>query len=397
MSNKILICVSKTGGGHHSAANAIKAALQELTTKKHGTACEVVIADVIEHTNPIHTFFVVLYNFLLRHKQSWMKYYIALIEKFKPDNSAIGYWLASGVVKRLLIQTAPAIVVSVHPMTNHYLARAMKAVRLPSNPQLMVVVVDPNANLWTGWACKDASITVAPNILAEQRLVQLGVDADKIVTIGMPVDPRFLKPPTQSRESLLSELGLNPDMLTICMTAGRAGGGSIAKIYQALGDVRKIIQVIVVCGKNDQLFEEIELLSTQMPFATKVLPELPSLSDAMSACDLMVTKAGGLTTFEAVARRLPMAIDQLTEPMPQEAGTAAMLIETGLAHPINTPYDVVAIVEALQHNPNRDKIVLPTKYNLNRTDAVYEIAELIITHCDRQSQNLANGIKISAT
>lgn len=385
MSNKILICVSNTGGGHHSAANAIKAALQELTIKKLGTACEVVIADVIEHTNPIHTFFVLLYNFLLRHKQSWMKYYIALIERFKPDNSAIGYWLASGVVKRLLIKTDPAIVVSVHPMTNHYLARAIKAVKLTPQPQLMVVVVDPNANLWTGWGCKDASITVAPNILAEQRLVQLGVDADKIVTIGMPVDPRFLKPPVQSGESLLRELGLNPDILTVCMSAGSAGGGSIAKIYQALGDVRKVIQVIVVCGKNEQLFEEIELLSTQMPFATKVLPELPSLSDAMSACDLLVTKAGGLTTYEAVARRLPMAIDQLTEPMPQEAGTAAMLIETELASPIDHPYDIVAIVETLQHNENRAQIELPSKYNLNTTDAVYQIAELILSRC--QSTN----------
>lgn len=387
MSNKILICVSNTGGGHHSAANALKAAIEELTAKQHAAnPYQVVIADVIEHTNPIHTFFVWLYNFLLRHKQSWMKYYIALIERFKPDNSAIGYWLASGVVKRLLVKTDPAIVVSVHPMTNHYLARAMQAVNLTHHPALMVVVVDPNANLWTGWACKGAALTVAPNSLAQDRLVQLGVDANKIVTIGMPVDPRFLHAPLQSRESLLTELGLNADLLTICLTAGWAGGGSIAKIYQALGDVRKAIQVLVVCGNNEELFEEIQLLSTQMPFATKVLPELPSLSDAMSACDLLVTKAGGLTTFEAVARRLPMAIDQLTEPMPQESGTAQMLIETHLASAINHPYDIVAIVEALEHQANRERLPLPTEYNLNRTEAVYEIAEIILSMCQKSTQ-----------
>ncbi|MBK9205296.1 MAG: hypothetical protein IPL73_23290 [Candidatus Obscuribacter sp.] len=387
MSNKILICVSNTGGGHHSAANALKAAIEELTAKQHAAnPYQVVIADVIEHTNPIHTFFVFLYNFLLRHKQSWMKYYIALIEQFKPDNSSIGYWLASGAVKRLLVKTDPALVVSVHPMTNHYLARAMQAVNLTHKPDLMVVVVDPNANLWTGWACKGAALTVAPNILAQERLEQLGVDVNKIVTIGMPVDPRFLHAPTQSRESLLTELGVSPDLLTICLSAGWAGGGSIAKIYQALGDVRKAIQVLVVCGKNEELFEEIQLLSTQMPFATKVLPELPSLSDAMSACDLLVTKAGGLTTFEAVARRLPMAIDQLTEPMPQEAGTAQMLIETNLARPINHPYDIVAIVETLEHQVNRESLPLPTKYNLNRTEAVYEIAEIILSMCQKNTQ-----------
>jgi UDP-N-acetylglucosamine:LPS N-acetylglucosamine transferase len=106
----------------------------------------------------------------------------------------------------------------------------------------------------------------------------------------------------------------------------------------------------------------------------------------MSACDLLVTKAGGLTTFEAVARRLPMAIDMLTTPMPQESGTAELLIDAGLAKPINHPSDIVAIVEALEHIDNRDKLPLPSKYNLDRTDAVYEIAKIILSNCMNPTQ-----------
>ena len=69
----------------------------------------------------------------------------------------------------------------------------------------------------------------------------------------------------------------------------------------------------------------------------------------MNAVDLMVTKAGGLTTFEAIARRLPMAIDIITEPMPQEAGTIKILLEaskkTHLAHVIRRPEDIIKIIE----------------------------------------------------
>ena len=40
----------------------------------------------------------------------------------------------------------------------------------------------------------------------------------------------------------------------------------------------------------------------------------------MSAANVMISKLGGLTTFEALACRVPIIADVITEPMPQEAG-----------------------------------------------------------------------------
>ncbi len=383
MSNKILLCVSNTGGGHLSAANAIRSAIDELVESGHfrGSPFEIVIADVVEDSNIIHRLFVALYDYLLRYRQGWMKYYYSLIQLVKPDNSALGYWLASGYAKHLLRTLNPAIVVSIHPMANHYLARALNEVKLPHQPKLIEVVLDPNAELWTGWACRDADMIIAPNNLAQERLISLGIEQKKIVTIGMPVDPQFLHPPLQSREKFLEELGLKPDLVTVCLTAGWAGGGNFVKIYSALANVSKPVQLLVICGNNEELYKEIEQLAKTVALPTAVVRELPSLSDAMSACDLLVTKAGGLTTFEAVARHLPMVIDMLTEPMPQESGTAEILIDAGLAKPINHPADIVAIVESLEHIDNREKLPLPTKYNLDRTDSVYEIAKIILSNC----------------
>ncbi|MBX9722438.1 MAG: hypothetical protein K2X81_13655 [Candidatus Obscuribacterales bacterium] len=389
-SNKILLCVSNTGGGHRSAATAIEDAIHELLSKKSATAdylpYEVVTVDVVENSSPLHSVFVAIYNLLLRYDQGWMKYYFALIETFKPDNSKIGYWLASGYLNKLLHSIRPAVVVSIHPMANHYLARALADAKLPNKPELILDVIDPNAQLWIGWACRDAKITIVANELAQKRLVSLGIDAAKILTIGMPVDPIYLRPAQTSREKFLKELGLEPDKVTICLTAGWAGGGNFIKIYSALTTVGKPVQMIVICGNNEKLYQKIKKISQTMPFKTIVERELPSLSDAMSACDLLVTKAGGLTTFEAIARRLPMAIDMLTEPMPQEGGTAKILIEAGLAKPINQPSDLVTIIEAVEHIENRANLSLPKKNNLDCTHAVYEIAKIILENCRSESE-----------
>jgi UDP-N-acetylglucosamine:LPS N-acetylglucosamine transferase len=376
-----------TSSGHRSAANAISNAIDELVQSGYlgGNLVEVVIADVVEDSNAVHRLFVGIYNFLLRYKQAWMKYYVNLIEFFKPDDSELGYWLASGYVKNLLRTVNPLVVVSAHPMANQYLSRALKDLKLPRHPKLIVVVTDPNAELWTGWACRDAYLTIAPNSLAQQRLISLGVDSARIVTIGMAVDPQFLLPPLQNRGEFLEGLGLKPNSLTICLSAGLAGGGSIAKIYKELANVRKPVQALVICGNNEELCGDIERQAQNMDVPTAVVKSMLSLSDAMSACDLLVTKAGGLTTYEAVARRLPMAIDMITEPMPQESGTAEILIDTGLGKPINQPSDIVAIVESLEHIENRGKLPLPTKYNLNRTDSVYEIAKIILSNCPVES------------
>lgn len=73
-----------------------------------------------------------------------------------------------------------------------------------------------------------------------------------------------------------------------------------------------------------------------------------------------------------------MALDMVTEPMPQESGTAEILIETGLAYPVEEPEDIVSIVERLEVKDNRLTAPLPPVHNLDRVDAVYEIARIIL-------------------
>jgi len=323
---------------------------------------------------------VELYNFLLSHRQSWMRYYYNFIEFIKPNDNPMGYLLSAGYGKRLLACLNPAVVVSLHPMVNHYLARIIKSTDLPHEPKLIVVMTDPNGQFWSGWACKDADLTIAPNDLARERLLSLGLDPARILTIGMPVHPCFLRTPTESRETLLERMALNPNVMTICLAAGW-GGGNVSHIYEALRSVKTPIQVIAATGTCERLRHWFERQERHCLPPTIVLPDAILMSDCMSACDLLVTKAGGLTVFEAIARHLPMAIDMIGEPMPQEIGTAEMLIAAGLAQPIRTPQDIVPIVESLKRSDDKKTKSLPEEHNLDRVNAVYDIARTILSNC----------------
>ena len=374
---RILICYENTGGGHKHAAEGIRMALKELA--QDSPTLEVIVEAMIKNTNRLNYLFVELYNYLLRHHQNWVKYYCWLIELLKPNQTLLGYKLSGTYLRNMLLRVQPSIVVSVHPMANHYLALAMKDTVLAGKTKLVIVVTDPNAFLWSGWACADADLTIAPNDLARDKLVELGIAPERISIFGMPIEPVFLRPATVCKKDLLTQLALDPERLTILLSGGWAGGGAVAQIYQILERVKRKLQVIILCGHNNRLLTEMKKKKDQSSLPTAALAYTESLSDLMSACDLLITKGGGLTTFEAIARRLPMAVDLLTEPMPQELGTVNMLIDANLAQPFRKLEDIVSIIESLKIVENREAQALPTEHNLDHTEAVYDIASAILS------------------
>jgi UDP-N-acetylglucosamine:LPS N-acetylglucosamine transferase len=383
MTQNICLYFSDTGGGHRSATEAIEAGIRRvIDTSLENPDISIIKESLVEKSHPLNRFFVELYNYLLRHHQPLMKYYYWFLHAVRPNERGPAYKKTLRHVQNLFEQHQPTVVVSVHPMTNHVLADGLRQAGIASDTKLISVITDPNANLWRAWACPQADYILAPNHIVKDRLVGWGVDEKRIIITGMPVHPCFIEPPTMSRQAFLSHLGLGSDLLTICINAGWAGGGNMLKIYQALASVTRQLQVIFLCGHNTELYEQAMAAAAESDVPTAVLPFHDSLSDLMNSVDLMVTKAGGLTTYEGIARRLPMAFDSITEPMPQEKGTVEMLVSEGMASAIKDPQDIVGIVEHLGP-PDKRAVHLPEAYSFNLTDtAVYDISKLILTNCN---------------
>src|SRR6266404_648196 len=124
---KILILTSDTGGGHTSAARAIEAGLDMFATQ---LSYLVHISRVIEESNFMARQTVVLYNFLLRHYQSYVKYYHWSINKLGLDRSEVLFRFYHRYVEQMVSRFCPNMIVSVHPMVQHGIARVLRELKL---------------------------------------------------------------------------------------------------------------------------------------------------------------------------------------------------------------------------------------------------------------------------
>ena len=382
MAEKILLFFSDTGRGHRSATEAVEDALQLVAQAEYpGRQFSLIKEPVAEKSHPVNRAFVEFYNYLLQNHQQLMKYYYGILHVLKPYETEIGYTLVRDYLQEQMRLHTPSVVVSMHPMTNHYAYRALKEFGLDGKVKLIIIITDPNKNLWKAWACKDADIIIAPNELVKEQLLAWKIPESRIKVLGMPISPEFLNPPTVNRNEFLRHLGLSPELPTLCINSGWAGGGNMLAAYQALQGLESGLQVLFLCGHNRALYEKAKVEACRSDIPTAVLPFHDRMPDLMNAVDAMVTKAGGLTTYECLARRLPMIIDVTTPPMPQESGTVDLLVEQGLAVRLEKPSDLPRLVQNLKHDADRSQKVLPAVYCLNRTDAVFDIVRTVLDNC----------------
>jgi UDP-N-acetylglucosamine:LPS N-acetylglucosamine transferase len=143
------------------------------------------------------------------------------------------------------------------------------------------------------------------------------------------------------------------------------------------------VQAIFLAGKNEDLRVAAESLALEAPFPIKVIGYSDEIEKLMSAANVMISKLGGLTTFEALACRVPIIADVITDPMPQEAGTANLIAERGAGVMLKRSSDVVPVVrrmleDEVHYSRLRDATVGLAIPNSTR-QIVEEIAALIPT------------------
>lgn len=368
---KILIISSDTGGGHRSAAVAISEGVAKFW---QGESAVVKIVKAIEDSHHITEKLVNLYNWILRNRQHWMKYLFWFVNKFRPETRDFFLNRCIGFCKESFEKWCPHIVVSVHPMTQHIFARILRELNLLDQIPLVTVVTDPGYGFWKGWACDDVSLYLVANDDARRQLVDFGVDPEKIKISGMPVHPKFHEVDELVAQKARRAFGLNPDKFTVFVNAGWIGGGNIPQIFRELvrGDLN--VQAIFLAGKNEELKREAEELAKTAKFPVKVIGYSDEIEKLMQSANVMVSKLGGLTTFEALACRLPIIADATTPPMPQEAGTVSLLREKGAGIMLEKSSDIVPTIRGLVDDAGR----YAAMKNATRTVGVQNSTQKII-------------------
>ena len=159
------------------------------------------------------------------------------------------------------------------------------------------------------------------------RLQALGIPGSRAIVSGIPVMPAFANRP--DRSSSAARFALDPSRMTVLMMGGGGGMGIHAKLVKQLLAEHPAMQLIVMCGRNHSLLDQLLALTarhTNQLLALGFTDEVPAL---MACADLAITKPGGLSTSECLVSGLPML---LVNPIPgQEERNAAWLMQEGVA------------------------------------------------------------------
>lgn len=341
---KILIISSDTGGGHRSAAQAL---VEGVNRFWHNDSKAVRVIRAVEDSHRVTEKLVNVYNWVLRNKQHWMKYLYWTMNRIRPETREFFHRRCIGFCREQFEKWCPHIVVSVHPMTQHIFARILRELKLTDQIPLVTVVTDPCYGFWKAWACDDVALYLVANDDARRQLIDYGIDPQKIKISGMPVHPKFHEVDESDARKAREAFGLNADKFTVFVNAGWVGGGNIPQIFRELVRGELDVQAVFLAGRNEELRKEAEELAKTAKFPVKVIGYSDEIEKLMQSANVMISKLGGLTTFEALACRLPIIADATTPPMPQEAGTVNLIAKRGAGILLEKTTDIVPVIKNL--------------------------------------------------
>jgi UDP-N-acetylglucosamine:LPS N-acetylglucosamine transferase len=364
----ILFTISDTGGGHRAGATAVDAALEQIA----GTATQRHIVDTLASTNfPFIRDAPDLYDQL---STRWLSVYDALFgitngRKRMDVLTHLVYLGAHRNLVRILEETRPNLVVSVHPLTNRLIGNVRQMYRLSFR---FVAVVTDLVSLHAAYADPNMELVMAPTEEAYQRLLHLGMPEEKLLRTGFPVHPKFTTytgTPPQGR----ADLRLPVEPFTILLTSGGVGSGNMRELVQALVATYPQHQLLVVTGKNAALREELERL--QLGPLVRIYGFVNNMEQLMAASDIIVTKAGPGTLMEALVMRRPVVVTQAVGA--QEQGNIDFVLNHELGAFCPTVDRIVpAVAELMQ--PETYHATVARLQNAVPRDGAVQIARVLL-------------------
>ena len=241
--------------------------------------------------------------------------------------------LASQFTRRLaglLAVTRPDVVVSTHPVCSGVVAR-YKAERTSALP-LVTCVTDITSH--SEWIHPGTDRYLVAGEDVKTALVRKGVDAERVTVTGIPVRAQFsseLRRMDGPRQLLImgGGLGLMPRK---------------DSFYEALNALPGV-HTTILTGKNQKLYDRLAGKYENI----EVVAFTDRVYEYMGRAHLMLSKPGGITTFEAIAAQLPMLA---WEPfLEQERENARFLVAHGLGRVVpKDEEDCLAAIRACIHD-----------------------------------------------
>jgi len=367
---KVLIVYATAGIGHVKAAFAVRDAIEE-----RGKDISYELVDVLDYTNfLLKWIYHKLYILLVQHTPFiWAIIYHSLdvpwvYNCIKGARTRLNK-LNSGKFAEYLRKTQPDIIVSTHFFSSEVASSLKRKGVIKS----CLITIPTDFKLHRYWVSDETDLFVVANEDLKEEIKRMGISEQKIKVYGVPIEPRFCKP--LDKEALYKKLGVDRNLFKILIASGGFGVGPVEALVNELGSLEIPSQLLVVCGKNTLLYEDIELLSKSINHPVKLYGFVDNMHELMEVSDVLVSKTGGLTTSEALAKELPMIV---ISPVPgQEARNSDFIVSKGAAIREDSPSKVKEKVKKLFDDRETLGKMIKIIREIKRPDSALKTADLI--------------------
>ncbi|MCF7800289.1 UDP-N-acetylglucosamine 2-epimerase [Candidatus Babeliales bacterium] len=208
---------------------------------------------------------------------------------------------------------------------------------------------------------------------ARQTLIQEGIDQDKIAVFGIPISIKFIK--DYPKQEIVKKIGVSPKLKSILVMGGGLGIGPIEKIVKNLDQLNHDFQIIVVCGKNRFLYRKLKKIKKKIKKPLFIFSYVEYIDKIMDFCDIIITKAGGITIAEALTKKMAIII---TNPIPgQEERNVDFLLRRNAILRAENCKQINKSVAHLLENPSELKVFKENAAKNSLGDSSQKIADLV--------------------
>jgi processive 1,2-diacylglycerol beta-glucosyltransferase len=284
----------------------------------------------------------------------------------------------------LLARTQPDAIICTHFLPIEALALMRRAM-----PPIYCVLTDYHAHQF--WACPGVERYFVPTDATQREIVAAGAAPGRVHVSGIPIDPAISAP--ADRAAARQQLGLQPHQLVAALVGSGLPTERVREIALALmaelrsGAGRPAPATLVVAtGRNSDLAVCLADLEQASAGALRVLGPQPSLDPLFVASDLVLSKAGGLTVSEVLARGVPLLLP--TPLAGQERWNADYVIGAGAGLGYDTAQDLAAAAAGLLADPARRAAMSAAARAIARPAAAQSIAARVLADIEHRAPTL---------
>ena len=332
---KLTIVFHHAGGGHQSAAEALKG-----TLSTQADPWDVSLLDIQELLDPLDLIrratglrIQDTYNLILR--KGWTRFtpqlLLVLQTTIRIYHSPIvkalrAYWAAhpADLVLSVIPHFNREIAESLQPPSARVRDGATSGARTPF-VTLITDLADYPPHFWIE---RESEYIIAGTERARQQTLAIGLPADHIFrTSGMILKPKFYDKTTVDRVADRKQLGLDADCPTGIVLFGGHGSQVMVDITRRLNQAGSGVQLILICGHNQKLAAELKDLKTAKP--KLIVGFAKNVEYYMALADFFIGKPGPGSISEALQFHLPVIVECNSKTLPQERYNAEWVTENG--------------------------------------------------------------------